>query len=89
MFAARSLGLIALLSVALASPVVASDADAGEEAAERLICKKQKKTGTRFTTRTCMTARQWDELAERARREGKDIIDKASAQAQVSQNGPI
>lgn len=35
---------------------------------DRLICKQEKKTGSRMgVTSTCLTARQWQELAERTR----------------------
>lgn len=85
----KSLALSGLLAV-LAVPAAGQDAgsDDAKPAAERMICKRQMATGTRFQTRTCRTAKQWNELAELSRRAGKEMIDKASALAEVKQNGP-
>lgn len=81
----KPLAIAAILATAM--PAAAQSVDAEDRAEERLVCKKQKKTGTRFTSRTCMTAKAWEEQAERYRREGKSMIDNASAQAKIKQHG--
>lgn len=73
---------IVLLGVAVAAPVSAQDSQdvvvVGEplEADQRVVCKKQKATGTRFEKKTCMTARQWEATREQNRRDLKEMIDR-------------
>lgn len=43
---------------------------AADSAAEKVICKTKKVTGSRTkVNRTCMTKREWDELAQQTRRD--------------------
>ncbi|WP_339706789.1 hypothetical protein [uncultured Sphingosinicella sp.] len=44
---------------------------------DRIICKSSPKTGTRFGSKTCMTAREWEEVAENHRRAAAEMIDRA------------
>jgi hypothetical protein len=44
---------------------------------DRIICKSSPKTGTRFGSKTCMTAREWEEMAENHRRGAAEMIDRA------------
>lgn len=61
----------ALLSVSSAASVNASD-----EAEERMVCKYQLQTGTRFKTKVCKTAAQWEEMAEAHRKGLTDLVNR-------------
>lgn len=69
----RTFFLISLAAL-LGSPVVAADTDL--PAKERLICKRQQSTGTRFATRICKTPAQWEAISEQHRRDMKEMIDR-------------
>jgi hypothetical protein len=75
----RVLLVIATLavSVPIQSPLYATSegADAAD-AGQKIICKERRKTGTRFTTRTCKTAAQWDKMAEEHRANAREMIDR-------------
>lgn len=43
---------------------------------QKIICKERRKTGTRFTSKTCRTAAQWDKMAEEHRANAKEMIDR-------------
>ena len=36
---------------------------------DEVVCKHQKRTDSRFTTKTCRTRAQWDEMAEQQKRD--------------------
>jgi hypothetical protein len=70
--------LPALAMFALASPAIAGDEDKKEPAAteatddsqNRMICKRQKSTGSRLRAeKVCMTAAQWAQLQRDQRME--------------------
>ena len=61
----------ALLSVAPAANVHAS-----EKSEERMVCKYQLQTGTRFKTKVCKTAAQWEEMAEAHRKGLNELVDR-------------
>lgn len=63
--------LVVLLSVAPASNVHAS-----EKSEERMVCKYQLQTGTRFKTKVCKTAAQWEEMAEAHRKGLNELVDR-------------
>lgn len=85
-------GIAAICGVALfalaAPQASAQDAPASDPKASKTVCKSSIQTGTRFRKRVCRTAKEWDELAELSRQAGKEMVDRASALAQVKQNGP-
>jgi hypothetical protein len=54
-------------------PLSAAEKDG---AADRMICKYRQETGTRFKTRVCMTAGQWEEMAEQNRAGLKELVDR-------------
>lgn len=69
---------LALLALALPAPVLAAAADPQPEASPapaqaakaKKICRKNEYTGSRMgKSRTCLTAEQWEELDETARRD--------------------
>lgn len=50
-------------------------ADTATASAERLVCKYRQQTGTRFKTKICKSAAQWDKSSETARREAAELIN--------------
>jgi hypothetical protein len=54
----------------------ASESNEAADSGQRVICKEQRKTGTRFTTKTCRTAAQWNKMAEEHRAAAKDMVDR-------------
>jgi hypothetical protein len=72
---------LAMAAVVLAFPVssaVHAKAGASEaaDAGEKIICKERRKTGTRFTTKTCKTAAQWEKMSEEHRASAKEMVDR-------------
>lgn len=43
---------------------------------DRIICKHQKRTGTRFTSKVCKTLDQWEAIAEDSRAGLKEMADR-------------
>jgi hypothetical protein len=43
---------------------------------DRMVCKRQKKTGTRFESKTCKTAAQWETMAEQNRRDAAEMVNR-------------
>ncbi|APZ99560.1 hypothetical protein BWQ93_14505 [Sphingopyxis sp. QXT-31] len=77
----RAIHLLAVMVSAplLSVPALASPND--EEAVavdpkDKLVCKRQQATGTRFFKKICKTAAQWDALAEQHRRDLREAIDR-------------
>jgi len=50
----------------------------GEEVppTEKMVCKRQKDTGTRFQRKTCRSVQQWDQIREQQMRDAREFIDK-------------
>jgi hypothetical protein len=70
---------LAMAAVALAFSVSSSvhaNASEAADAGEKIICKERRKTGTRFTTKTCKTAAQWEKMSEEHRAGAKEMIDR-------------
>lgn len=75
---------IVLLGVALAAPATSQQSASSPDAVvvgdpqdeQKVVCKKQKATGTRFEKKTCMTVQQWDQLREQNMRDAKEMIDR-------------
>jgi hypothetical protein len=64
-----------VLSTSYAPLVHAYDGEAAQSE-DRLICKHRKMTGTRFTTKTCKTAAQWERIAEESRAAANEMINR-------------
>ena len=73
--------MVALLASGTAATAAASDTDGSQDAQrEKRICKTEKITGSLTRVRrTCYTQREWDRLAEIARREN-DLITRDANQ---------
>lgn len=63
--------LVAILCLQL--PLSAADKD---DSGDRMICKYRQETGTRFKTKVCKTAAQWEEMAEQNRAGLKELVDR-------------
>jgi hypothetical protein len=57
-------------------PVAHASVEDGAKSEGKLICKHRKKTGTRFTTKTCKTAAQWDRISEDSRAAANEMINR-------------
>lgn len=54
---------------------------------DSLICKRVQKTGTRFNTRVCLTAEQWDSIEANSREAVDEIQRRASQQQDMPGQG--
>jgi hypothetical protein len=71
-----AMAAIAISLPATSMAYAAPETNAAVDAGQRIVCKEQRKTGTRFTTKTCKTAAQWDKMAEEHRANAKEMIDR-------------
>jgi hypothetical protein len=75
----------------LASPALAGDplpsptASTPARADDKMVCKRQAQTGTRFAKKICYTVAQWDAMAEADRRMLAETIG-ATAQRESGRN---
>ena len=64
---------IAAASMALALAMIAGPVLALAEGLandrDEVVCKREKKVNSRFTTKTCLTRGQWEEIAEANKRD--------------------
>lgn len=69
----------ALVASGLALSALPAAASAKEEAAanpsDRVVCKYRPQTGTRFKTKICKSAGEWDRIAEESRRAASETIN--------------
>jgi hypothetical protein len=59
-----TVGLTLALMIAAgcaSSPDTASASNAIEEDPDRIVCRREKETGSRLASRTCKTAREWEQ----------------------------
>ena len=63
---------ISLLSTSLA----ASAQDPGKSDPDEIVCKREKKVNSRFTTKTCYTRAQWAAMAEQNKRDYAETRDR-------------
>ncbi|MGX7953217.1 hypothetical protein ACWPM1_11715 [Tsuneonella sp. HG249] len=69
--------LAAVAGAALLLPASAfAQGDKDRNDPSELVCKSQKKTGTRFATKTCYTRKQWDDLTEANKRNYAEMRDR-------------
>ncbi len=62
------LPLLAAL-VTTAAPIAANTANEKAESRDEMVCKAQRRTGTRFATQVCFTRTQWNEISETNKRD--------------------
>ena len=83
----RNLLAAALLAGAAQSPVLAIQSAStaadpnivvqGQKYEKRVVCRYEQNTGTRFPTRTCHTAKEWDDIREAQIRAAHEMFDRA------------
>jgi hypothetical protein len=49
---------------------------------DRMICKRQKKTGTRFESKICKPASVWEAMAEENRRSAAEMANRPQIEIQ-------
>jgi hypothetical protein len=82
----RILGPSAVLSVAWFAPASAQQSNGtpadnivvtGQQHENKVVCRFEQNTGTRFQSRTCHTNREWDQMREQQLRAAHEMIDRA------------
>ena len=82
----RIAGASALLLTAIAGPATAQQptnapADnivvTGQHYDNKIVCRFEQQTGTRFQTRVCHTNKEWDQMREQQLRDAHEMIDRA------------
>ena len=73
----RAIVAIARASFASSSPSFAEPATAsipnGRDLQNKVVCKYELKTGTRFKERSCRTVKDWDAMREQHMRDAKEM----------------
>jgi len=67
-------GIALLVSASLSAPAALAAGDAPKEKG-RLVCKSERRTGTRFPKRTCYRKADWEKISEANRREAEDLLN--------------
>lgn len=62
-----SIAVFFVAGMAVGAPAVADEQVKKDR--DEVVCKHQKRTDSRFTTKTCRTRAQWDEMAEQQKRD--------------------
>ena len=71
------LGLI-YIAIAAAAPAAAAETQDSRYDSSKIICRTTTTTGSRLSrARTCMTRKQWDEVAEESQKVHWGAINKA------------
>ena len=65
-----------LAALALVSPVSAQAGSTATTPEDRVVCKYQTATGTKFKTKICKTHKEWEAMREQNRRDLKEMIDR-------------
>ena len=63
---------ISLISI----PVAATAQDTAKNDPDQIVCKREKKVNSRFTTKTCYTRAQWAAMAEQNKRDFGETRDR-------------
>lgn len=72
--AVLAIGLALAAGPALANePVAQADKDADKE---KVVCKERVKANSRFTTRMCLTRREWEDQANTARAAFQEVQNR-------------
>jgi hypothetical protein len=74
-----SLALLASAALLMGAPAGAYMSEPSSDATdakERLVCKRAKRTGTRFESKICKTAAAWKALTEQHERDAAEMINR-------------
>lgn len=72
-------GMALLLAIGAATPLIAAETSprpVSADPADKIVCKTEARTGTRFPTKTCRSRKEWDAIREAALRDGHEMIDR-------------
>lgn len=47
---------------------------------DRVVCRREAATGTRFVKRTCRTQREWDEITEKSQQSFREVQNRPMTQ---------
>ena len=67
--------LASSIAIAPATAEVPGQAPAKQDP-NKIVCKTQAEKGTRFTSKTCKTRAEWDQMAEEHKRAAKELVDR-------------
>ena len=70
--------IIRIFMIALMSAAAVSPAAAEVNNPDKMVCKSTTKAGTRVPARKCMTAGEWDALAEQAKRDAAESFNRSN-----------
>ena len=68
------LGIALLVSASLSAPAALAAGDAPKDKG-KLVCKSERKTGTRFPKRTCYRKADWEKITEANRRAAEELLN--------------
>jgi len=79
----RLVGTSALLVIAIVAPASAQQPNSSNETIvvtgpqfdNKVVCRFEQNTGTRFQTRICHTNKQWDKIREQQLRDAKEMLN--------------
>jgi hypothetical protein len=80
----RIVHALTVLGLTAAFPAAASASESQDDG-ERLVCKNQAKTGTRFAKRVCRTRDQWEAMRENARRQAEEEFNRRTIETRRDQ----
>lgn len=63
-----------LVSASLAAPAALAAGDSPSEKG-KLVCKSERRTGTRFPKRTCYRKADWDKITDANRRAAEELLN--------------
>ena len=72
----RILPALALVSLFAVPSAGATAADATTDDGQKIVCKSQLATGSRFRKRICRTKAHWEAVAEQAKRDTAETINR-------------
>jgi hypothetical protein len=69
--------LFILAVVAQATPVAATSPQlAADDQSQKMVCRSQASTGTRFKSRNCKSRAEWDAIREQSLRDAAEQINR-------------
>ncbi len=74
-----SLMLVFVCGVSMSAVAAATPETAAKKDEDRIVCKRQAPTGTRFAKKTCRSKKELDAIAESAKRTAREMIDRPSS----------
>lgn len=83
---ATAVGICAFATTPIAAQQP-SPSPAAAEKGDRVVCKSELRTGTRFKTRICKPWSEWEAMREQHKRDGKELADRPLINPDQCQRG--